>query len=200
MPKTQHIERGEILKAAAEIVRERGERGLTVRAIAQKLSCSTQPVYSVFNGGMDELHVALIEEAKRQYHVRIEGYLSESDQNRYEAYGMGFVRFAREERGLFRLLFLSETCDFTGLGDPFLEEILGEMQALYRMPRETALAFHKDMAIFSYGLALLAYGDSFSDAEISEALKREFYALYAFYLPERPHFWQPPRAEDKKTV
>ena len=190
MPKERKIERKEILGAAAELVRRAGEGALSVRAIAKELGCSTQPVYSAFPHGMEELRAALFEEAKRQYHVRIEAFLSSATQNRYEAYGMGFVRFAVEEKGLFRLLFLGERTDAQFV-DPFFEEIVKEMTALYGMDEARARAFHGDMTVFSYGLAMLVYHGDFSASEqaISEAFKREFYALYAYYFPERPHFW-----------
>ena len=183
MPRSKIVSREEILKAAAEIVRKEGEQALSVRAVAGELNCSTQPVYSVF-GGMEELRAELLEEAKRQYHVRIEAYLNAAKCPRYEAFGMGYVRFAREEKGLYRFLFLSERN--ADLIDPFFDDIVAEMCALYHMSEETARAFHRDMAVFSYGLgALVNTGRDYSDEEIAAAFTREFYALYALYFPER---------------
>ena len=185
MPRSETVTRADILKAAAEVVRKKGERELGVRAIAAELNSSTQPVYSQFRGGMEELKAALYEEAKAQYRASIDSYLSTAPHGRYEAFGMGFVRFAREEKGLYRFLFLSErNVDFL---DPFFDDIVAEMCSLYHMSRETACAFHRDMAVFSYGLGTLVNtGWNLSDKEISEAFKREFLALYALYFPDRP--------------
>lgn len=185
MPRVETVTRADILKAAAEVVRKRGERELNVRAIAAELNCSTQPVYSQFRGGMEELKAALNEEAKAQYRASIDGYIARAGRSRYESFGMGFVRFAREEKGLYRFLFLSErNANFI---DPFFNDIVDEMCALYHMSKETATAFHLDMATFSYGLGTLVnMGRTYSDEEISAAFKREFYALYALYFPERP--------------
>ena len=182
MPKRSTIGREEILNAAAEVVRKRGERELNARAIAKELGCSTQPVYSCFRG-MDELKAALFETAKARYHEHIEEYIRLSGRSRYESYGMGFVRFAREERGLFQFLFLSGTRG--PVADPYFEEIISEMVKHYHMSEETARAFHRDMAVYSFGLAVGA-GQEISYEEISAAFKREFYALYSYYFPDRP--------------
>ena len=186
MPR-QKITREDVLKSASELVR-RGE-ALNARSIAAQLGCSTQPVYSCFKN-MDELRAELVEEAKRLYRKYIDEYLTHADKNRYEAYGMGFVRFAIEEAGLFRYLFLSvQKVPMETMGDPFFEEdILDEMVQLARMPRETARAFHSDMSVFSYGLATLLNTQAvvMSEAEIAEAFTREFYSLYSYYFPERP--------------
>lgn len=188
MPR-ERFGREEILRAAAEVVREKGESSLSARAVAEKLSASTQPVYSYFKG-MEGLKAALFEEAKRQYHVRIEAYLSTA-KVRYAAYGMGFVRFAAEEKGLFRLLFLRDRPP-EPFRDPFFEEIVAEMVRSYQMDEARARRFHADMSVFSYGLALLVYTGNLprDEVAIAEAYNREFYALYAYYFPERPHFWE----------
>ena len=97
------ITREQVIRAAAEAVRKGGTAGLNARSVAGELGCSTQPVYSQFKG-MAELKRALKEEAVRLYREKIEAYISESGRSRYEAFGMGFVKFAREEKGLFRFL------------------------------------------------------------------------------------------------
>ncbi len=179
------ITRESVLCAAAEIVKEAGVSALNARAVAKQLGASTQPVYSLFTG-MEELKAALLEEGKARYRRFIEGYFLQS-KSKYESYGMGFVKFAREERGFYRMLFLESPPG----ADPFLEEILAEMVGFYRMPEETARAFHRDMSVFSFGLAsMVSAGAALSEAEIDAALSRQFYALYALYFPTRPRFWE----------
>ncbi len=185
MPKQKSIGREDILRAAAALVNG-GER-VSVRAVAEHIGCSTQPIYSCFKG-VGELRAALYEEAKGQYHASIEACMEASVHGRYAAYGMGFVRFAREERGLFRFLFFDGERGFPA--DPFFDEILAEMMSLYHMDEATARAFHADMTVFSYGLALTVGNVPLTDAEISAAFDREFYALYGLYFPGRPRFWE----------
>ena len=56
------------------------------------------------------------------------------------------------------------------------------------MSEQQAKAFHADMSIYSYGLAmLLNTGElDLSDEEIEERLRVQFYALYAVYCPDLP--------------
>ncbi len=187
MPKTRTITEEMILKAAAEVVSEGGAEALNVRSIAQRLGCSTQPIYSVFRN-MEALVRALFGEAKAQYRRHIDACIKESTGSKYECYGLGFVRFARDEKGLFRFLFLSGK----GTPDPFLDDIVDDMIAIYKMPAGIARSFHADMAVFSFGLAVLVnkQSDALSEEQISEAFKREFYALYGFYFPKRKRFWE----------
>lgn len=186
MPKSNKIAREDVLKGAAEVVRKRGVGALNARAVAGELGCSTQPVYSFFTS-MDALKEALVEEAKARYHDFIEEYILRAGRSRYECFGMGFVKFAREERGLFRYLFMERAEE-----DPYLLEIVSEMTTLYHMSEEKARAFHTDMTVFSYGLAVLVNLGAFNptDEEISSFLKREFYGLYAVHFPTRPRFWE----------
>lgn len=187
MPRQAKIGRKEILNAAAEIVRREGEEKVNARAIAKELGCSTQPVYSLFRN-MEELRDALTEEAKRRYRAHIDGYLEKGGPSRYQSYGMGFVRFARDEKGLFRFLFLGGK----HITDPFFGDIVREMMTEYRMSEETARAFHADMSVFSFGLAVLMHGnsDALTEEDIADAFAREFFALYGLYFPERERFWE----------
>lgn len=54
MPPKVKVEKDDILKAAIEIVRDNGAGSLNARAVADKLSCSTQPIFSNY-ASMDEL-------------------------------------------------------------------------------------------------------------------------------------------------
>ncbi len=181
------ITREAILKGAAEVVRKEGVQGLNARRIAKELRCSTQPVYSQFRN-MEDLICALREEAKREYRLRIDRYLAQTSRGRYEAYGMGYVRFAREEKGLFRFLYGGGGRDLPRAEDPYFGDIIAEIKQLYGMSEQQAKAFHADMSIYSYGLAmLLNTGElDLSDEEIEERLRVQFYALYAVYCPDLP--------------
>ncbi len=187
MPREAKLKREQVLAAAAEIIRRDGEEKVNARAIAKELGCSTQPVYSLFRS-MEALKVALTEEAKRRYRAHIDGYLAQGGPSRYRSYGMGFVRFARDEKGLFRFLFLGGK----HITDPFFEDIVREMMAEYRMPEETARNFHADMSVFSFGLAMLVNGNSgaLTEEDIADAFAREFFALYGLYFPDRERFWE----------
>lgn len=185
MPK-QKVTREDILKAAAEVVRKDGARALGARRIAHELGVSTQPIYSQF-ASMEALTKALTEEAAAEYRRRIDWYM-ENCATRYLAYGLGYVTFAREERGLFLLLSSGFNRDYlAGVEEPYLDDILAEMKSIYGMEEARALAFHRDMAIYSYGLAMLQLcGRTMTDGEITKRFNAEFAALYGYYFPDLP--------------
>ena len=54
MPPKVKITKNDIIKTALELVRESGAQSLNARAVAGKLACSTQPVFSNF-ATMEEL-------------------------------------------------------------------------------------------------------------------------------------------------
>ncbi len=185
MPRSS-IGKKELLAVAVELVREGGEEALNARAVAKAAGVSTQPVYSLFHG-MEGLKDALYEEATARYYASIEESLPKA-KSRYEAFGLGFVRFAREEKGLFRFLFLGKRPP----ADSFFSEIVREMVREYRMTEEEATSFHADMMVFSFGLAALVNqrSEALTEEEIEDAFSREFCALYGLYFPHRPRFWE----------
>jgi AcrR family transcriptional regulator len=93
-----------ILDAAWELLRTEGIEALHARRLATVLGCSTQPIIYVF-GTMEALESALAERAGA-YHTE---YLLQVT-GRYASplleIGMSYVRFATEEREVFRFLFL----------------------------------------------------------------------------------------------
>lgn len=184
----EKVKRQDILRAAAQAIERYGLEGFNARSVAKVLGCSTQPIYSQF-GSMEGLISSLKEEAAVQYGNKIKEYLTQEGRVRYEAYGMGFVKFAAEEKGLYRLLYHTsrESEGPPRVEDPYLGDIISEIKNCYGMDEQTAKRFHADMAVYSCGLAGLVNADSLhlTEEEISAWLKRQFYALYALYYPDK---------------
>ena len=105
MPSKKRITRAAIIKTAVEILRKDGFDGVNARKIAKKLQCSTQPIYSEF-GNMNELKAELNREAENRYVEKVRQYMAKSCYNSYMAYGLGFLGFAKEEKQLFRYLYM----------------------------------------------------------------------------------------------
>ena len=182
MPAQSKITKEIILEGAVETLRLYGNSGLSVRNIAKVLGCSTQPIYSVF-ANMDELKRELFFKASLLQEEIVASYMGKTLPTNYKAYGMGFVRFAKEEKELFKFLYMQEPSDlFSQSQDINYEAILKEIQNNYHFSREDAAAFHTEMSIFTYGLAVLqSIGRNMTDEEVSQELEKEFKALYAIY-------------------
>lgn len=183
MPAQKRITRDAIVRAAFEILRKSGIEAVNARSIAKKLCCSTQPIYHAFTG-MEALKAELVAAAEERHNAEVHAYMDKSGYTPYMAYGMGFVFLAKKEKQLFRYLFLNDH----GEGrKPYqaanLPGILRTMCGEYGYTQETASAFHEDMTIYAYGLALGMNAGvlNMTESEIAERFRTEFIALTAVY-------------------
>ena len=192
VPAARKVSKDEIIDAAVEVLRDGGFSAVNARSVARKLGCSTQPIYFSFQS-MDELKAAMSERAIRMHTRRVRDSLRahEGNDSRYSSYGMGFVRFAAEEKQLFRWLYLESHQLGPYQNDVLLPEIIAVIVEEFGYSEEVARRFHQDMTYFTYGLAILANTDHLhlTETELREAFRREFRALTAIYgkpakLPE----------------
>lgn len=192
MPAVRKASREQIIDAAVAVLRDDGFSAINARSVAKKLGCSTQPIYFSFKN-MDELKAALTERAIELHTQRVLDSLRahEGNDSRYSSYGMGFVRFAAEEKQLFRWLYLEGHQLGPYQNDVLLPEIIAVIVEEFGYSEEVARRFHQDMTYFTYGLAILANTDHLrlTEPELREAFRREFRALLAIYgkpskLPE----------------
>lgn len=183
MPAKRKVTREAIIKAAFRLLRNGGEEAVNARGIARELKCSTQPIYSEFQN-MEELKTELKKEAEKRYTETVKEYMRDGRCARYKAYGLGYIRFAREEKQLFRYLYLRDREEGARMiEDVNAPEIGQTLRENYGMTEETAEKLHFDMAVYSYGLAVTVNSGylHMTDEEISECLDREFYALAYVY-------------------
>lgn len=97
MPPQKRIFKQDILDAAVRLVREKGPQSISVRNLAKEMNCSTQPIYSVFDN-METLTDELIAFVR-------ENYLC-IDASNYKQFALSFLCFAKNEKNLFRLIYL----------------------------------------------------------------------------------------------
>lgn len=190
MPPTKRISKEAIVDAAVEVLRSGGASAVNARSVAKKLGCSTQPIYLSFQS-MNELKAAVTQQAVALHtrHVRDSLRIREdnttlySQYSRYSSYGLGFVRFAAQEKHLFCWLYLDGKQPGPRQDDVLLPEIVGAIVDEYGYPAELAQRLHRDMAYYSYGLAILANTGhlNLTDAELLASFRREFTALAAYY-------------------
>lgn len=184
MPAAKKVSKEAIIDAAVEVLRDGGFSAINARSVAKKLGCSTQPIYFSFKN-MEELKTALTQRAVRLHTQRVRDSLKahEGNDSRYSSYGMGFVKFAAEEKQLFRWLYLEGKQLGPYLNDVLLPEIIDVIMDEFGYSEDTARRFHQDMIYFSYGLAILANTDHLhlTETELREAFHREFRALIAIY-------------------
>lgn len=149
------ITKEEILSAAVELVRTGGEQSLNARNIASALNCSTQPIFSNF-ATMEELRYAVLVQADALYRDYIQREMESGKYPAYKASGMAYIRFAKEEKELFKLLYMRNRD-----GEAFSvgAEVDSEMEALVQMQTglsETeAKLFHLEVWAYVHGIATM---------------------------------------------
>lgn len=190
MPAIKKISKEAIIDAAVDVLREGGASAINARNVAKKLGCSTQPIYLSFQN-MDDLKAAVTQRAiaLHTHHVREWLHILDADgscyreHSHYSSYGIGFVKFAAQEKHLFRWLYLEGKQLGPYQDDVLLPEIIAAIVNEYGYTKELAEKLHKDMAYYSYGLALLANTDhlNLTDEELLASFRREFMALAAYY-------------------
>lgn len=154
MPRGVRITREEIVRGAIELVREKGAEALNARALAAVLDCSTQPIFSNF-ATMEELSEATLEGAYALYYDFLEKEAQRGDHPRYKSFGMAYIRFAKEERELFKLLFMRDRRGEEISSAPDFDASVEMIMEANGVDRETARIMHMEMWSFVHGLATM---------------------------------------------
>ena len=186
MPPKVKITNEKIIDTAVELVREGGAESLNARALAALLGCSTQPVFSNF-ATMESLRDEVIRAAYLRYHDFLKAEAESGKYPRYKAYGMAYIAFAREERELFKLLFMRDrSAEDTGAYSPdFLESVEMIMRA-NGVSRERAGLMHTELWSAVHGIAVMSATSflSFEWDAVSAMLSDVYQGLSARHILE----------------
>ena len=155
MPPKVKTTKEDILNTAFTIVRQQGVQSLNARTVAAVLGCSTQPIFSNF-ATMEELKMAVAQQADALYQTYVRRETENGEHPPYKAGGMAYIRFAKEEKELFKLLYM---CDRTGEEVPAQTDSFTQMTDLVRrnldMDTDTANLFHLEMWAYVHGIATM---------------------------------------------
>ena len=155
MPPKVKVTKEDIINAAVDIVRNSGAQAMNARTIASALHCSTQPVFSNF-ASMDELRLAVIERADKLCQAYMHREVESGEFPPYKANGMAYIRFAKDEKELFKLLYMR---DRSGESIPEGTELNDEMESIVH--NNTGLSgidvklFHLEMWSYVHGIATM---------------------------------------------
>lgn len=99
-PRSSQFSREDIINAAFQLVREHGWDGCSVQAVAKAIGSSTMPIYSQFTNVRD-LEDAVCLKAMEMLKERM---LEDRTGDLWIDQGISYIRFAEEEKFLFRCL------------------------------------------------------------------------------------------------
>lgn len=186
MANTTKITKEMILDIAFSIARREGLNSISNRRIAKELNSSIRPIYYQFKN---------TEELKLELGKKIDTYFYDYLLNNklgnmplYKQIGINYIRFSRDEKKLFKILFMSDNkllpSDF--ILDTDYMKIKDIIRISTNLSDKDIKSFHLKMWLFTHGIATLSANDTilFTDKQISDLLSYEFQAL--MLLEENP--------------
>ena len=154
MPPKARITKEEIIETTVNLVRDGGVESINARAIASSLNCSTQPIFSNFTS-MEELEEATIKAAYGIYLSFIENEMKNGKYPMYKSYGMAYIRFAKEEKNLFKLLFMRDRTEEDISLSPDFEESVQLIMKANNVSENIAQLIHLEMWTCVHGIGTM---------------------------------------------
>ena len=155
MPPKVKITKESIVSAAVELVRKSGAESLNARAIASALNCSTQPIFSNFST-MEEIRNAVIEEAENICEAYLRNELKKEIYPEYKANGMGYIRFAKEEKELFKFLYMrSRSKEAMAEDNRLFNQMEDVVHSATGLNQDGSRLFHLEMWAYVHGIACM---------------------------------------------
>lgn len=155
MPPKVLIAKENIINAAVSVVRSNGASALNARTVAAALGCSTQPIFSNF-ATMEELRLEVARQADMLYQEYVRRETESGEYPPYKAGGMAYIRFAKEEKELFKLLYM---CDRSAEETTAESTSFSQMADIVRnntgLDADTARLFHLEMWAYVHGIAVM---------------------------------------------
>lgn len=183
MPPKFRFTRQEVIDAALAVTCESGLSSLTARTLAARLGASSKTIFGLFEN-MEEVQSEVRRAAGELYRTYIREDTASGRYPPYKASGMAYIRFARERRELFRLLFMCDRTD-EDVSRPTKEltDAVAVLRQATGLGEEDALRFHLETWIFVHGIAtMIATGYlNWDEALVSRMLTDEFEGLKSRY-------------------
>lgn len=169
-----------IIHAAIKLVQEQGIEKLNARSLAKELGCSVQPIFRVFSS-MEELKKTVGVKVGELYYKYLSDSISLDDS--LVGLEMAYIRFAQEQKNLFRLLHmsdrlgLSETAEFTSVG--INHEIVEAMARMTGLTLEKAAMLYTGAFFTAHGIAAMLATNhcTFTEEEIKNIMQTVFDGL-----------------------
>ena len=155
MPPKFKFTREQIIEAALNVTRKNGITGLTARGLAAELGSSAKPIFGLFQN-MEEVQKEVIAAANILYQSYIQKGMADSKYPPYKASGIAYIQFAKEEKELFKLLFMRDRTDEK------IEEDRKEIRPLLNIimknlgvSEDEAYFFHLESWLYVHGIATM---------------------------------------------
>ncbi|HCL03570.1 MAG TPA: TetR/AcrR family transcriptional regulator [Lachnoclostridium phytofermentans] len=182
MPPKIKVTEEEIMNVAIRMVREKGMDSLNARDLAKEIGCSVHPIFRTYNS-MEGLKTAVYEMAENIYNERMMS-AGENSEDGFLNMGLAYIDFAKNEKNLFKLLFMSDVfreqsiMDIAGNteGDDKVIEMLCQITGL---SINAAKELYTGIWLTTHGIAAMFATNNckFNDKENRRLLNNSFMGL-----------------------
>lgn len=189
MPPKIKMTKEDIVATALDLIRSSGEQAINARSLAEALHCSTQPIFSNFHS-MEELRQTVKQSADAVYRTYLEYDMKSGKYPPYKASGMAYIRFAREEKELFKLIFMCDRSGETVAEDrSSIRTLLEIIQKNLGVSEDEAYLFHMEMWIYVHGIATMIATSylNWDENTVSKLLTDAYEGMKYRYGKERNH-------------
>ena len=189
MPPKPKVTREIVLEAALELLREEGMDAVNARNVAKRLGTSTQPIFSHF-ASMEELREALYTYAEHLYNSVMLAAM-QGGENGFLEMGLAYIRFARTEKKLFQLLFMSnrlqqeKVADIAGSAEED-DQVIAMIGSMTGLSPDLSRKLFAGIWYTTHGIASLVATNSstMDDAEARDVLVNVFTGLLVVFKKE----------------
>ena len=154
MPPIPRYTKEEISSIAFKMVKENGYDTLTARDLAKKLGTSTRPIFTAFEN-MDKLKNEIIYKAAELFEKYKKDEIEKKEYPDYKASGMAYIRFAKEEKNLFKLLFMRDRTSEKDINELSISDEVDMVTKNLSISNEDATNFHIKMWVMMHGFATM---------------------------------------------
>lgn len=159
MPPKCKFTRDIIIQTALDLTRENGISAVTARAVGARLNSSSKVIFSLFQN-MEELQQEVIRAADALYQSYLQEEMARDQYPPYKASGMSYIRFAREEKELFKLLFMRDRSrEQIEENREAVEPLIQIIQKNTGLSQEEAYLLHLEMWLYVHGIAAMLATD-----------------------------------------
>lgn len=187
MPPKVKFTREEIIDAALQITREQGLSAVTARGLGARLGVSAKPIFGLFRN-MEEVQQEVMKAADALYQSYLREDMESGVYPPYKASGMAYIRFAKEQKELFKLLFMRDRSrEITDQIGEEWEPLLALIRKNTGISRESAVMLHLEMWFYVHGIAAMiatSYCD-WDEALISRALTDGYLGILERHREEK---------------
>ena len=179
MPPRAIIDREDILDATIALVRKEGSASINARSIAKALNCSTKPIFRVYEN-MEELKKDVYQKAEDYFGTCL--YAISADDNNLLEIGKNYIKFANEEKELYKFLFLSESLEIKHLDELINRQMVDYIMKSAKLNERQSKELFIEIWLLIHGISTLLATNpcTLDDKEIEHLLINAYTAKYEY--------------------